>query len=80
MSVQSRCKNSGNRSLKKARDALANDPFFKDKRNKELRAILEWLVKNKRRCEQQAFFSVNPKDPTMPEKIILDKIKTGSYI
>ena len=42
------------RALKKARDALTNDPFFKDKRHKELRGILEWLVKNKRRCEQHA--------------------------
>jgi DNA topoisomerase-6 subunit A len=68
------------RALKKARDALANDPFFKDKRNKELRAILEWLVKNKRRCEQQAYFSVDPRDPQMMEKIIIEKIKKGNYI
>jgi DNA topoisomerase-6 subunit A len=68
------------RALKKARDALANDPFFKDKNNKKLRAILEWLVKNKRRCEQQAFISVDPKDPQMMEKIIVDKIKQGNYI
>lgn len=68
------------RALKKARDALANDPFFKDKKNKELRAILEWLVKNKRRCEQQAYISVDPRDPQMMEKIIVDKIKKGDYI
>src|ERR1700722_5861136 len=51
------------RALKKADDALKNDPFFKDKKNKDLSAILHWLIKNKRRCEQQAFFSVDPKDP-----------------
>jgi len=68
------------RALKKARDVLANDPFFKDKKNKGLADILRWLIKNKRRCEQQAFFSVNPKDPIMPEKIILEKIKNKTYI
>lgn len=68
------------RQLKKAKDALENDPFFKDKRNKKLSDILNWLIKNKRRCEQQALFMVNPKDPIMPEKIILEKIKKGSYV
>lgn len=68
------------RSLKKAKDALANDPFFQDKKNKKLANILHWLVKNKMRCEQQSYFSVNPKDPAMVEKIILEKIKTGSFI
>lgn len=68
------------RSLKKAKDALANDPFFQDKKNKKLAAILEWLVKNKLRCEQQAFFAVDPKDPIKTEKIIVDKIRTGSYV
>jgi DNA topoisomerase-6 subunit A len=68
------------RSLKKARDALSNDPFFKDKKNKELKGILDWLVKNKRRCEQQSFISVDPRDPQMMEKIIIDKIKSGNYI
>ena len=63
------------RALKKADDALKNDPFFHDKKNKGLSHILHWLLKNKRRCEQQAYFSVNPRDPQMPEKIILDKIK-----
>lgn len=67
------------RALKKAQDALNNDPFFKDKRNKGLARILEWLIKNKRRCEQQAFFSVDPRDPTMPEKIIIEKIKSGDF-
>jgi len=68
------------RQLKKAKDALENDPFFKDKRNKKLTDILHWLIKNKRRCEQQALFMVDPKDPIMPEKIILEKIKKGLYV
>jgi DNA topoisomerase-6 subunit A len=68
------------RALKKAKDVLSNDPFFKDKKNKKLANILQFLIKNKVRCEQQALFSVNPKDPLMPEKIILKKIKEGSYI
>lgn len=68
------------RALKKAEDALKSDPFFKDKRNKELSGILKWLIQNKRRCEQQAYFSVNPKDPLMPEKIIVEKIKKGIYV
>lgn len=71
---------SENRALKKAKDALKNDPFFQDKKNKGLSKILKWLIANKRRCEQQAFFSVNPKDPLMPEKIILDKIKSKNYV
>ena len=69
-----------NRSLKKAKDALENDPFFQDKKNKKLADILHWLVKEKKRCEQQAVFSVDPKDPQILEKIILEKIKSGSYI
>ncbi len=68
------------RALKKAKDALENDPFFKDKKNKHLTEILHWLLKNKRRCEQQSLFMVDPKDPIMPEKVILEKIKNGSYI
>jgi DNA topoisomerase-6 subunit A len=68
------------RALKKAADALKNDPFFRDKRNRGLSKILEWLLKNKRRCEQQAFFSVNARDPIMPEKIIIDKIKRGDFV
>jgi DNA topoisomerase-6 subunit A len=68
------------RALKKAADALKNDPFFQDKRNKHLSKLLEWLLKNKRRCEQQAFFMVDPRDPTMPEKIIVEKIKKGIYL
>lgn len=68
------------RALKKAADALKNDPFFHDKRNKGLASILKWLLQNKRRCEQQAYFTVDPKDPTMPEKIIVDKIKRGNFV
>ncbi len=68
------------RSLKKAKDALANDPFFQDKKNRKLADVLNWLVKNKLRCEQQALFAVNPSDPLTPEKIIVDKIRSGSYI
>lgn len=68
------------RALKKAEDALKNDPFFQDRKNKDLSQILHWLLKNKRRCEQQAYFSVNPKDPTMPEKIIVEKIKRGDFV
>lgn len=68
------------RALKKAKDALKNDPFFQDKKNKKLSDVLKWLIKNKRRCEQQSYFSVNPRDPLMPEKIILDKIKKKQYI
>jgi DNA topoisomerase-6 subunit A len=68
------------RYLKKAQDALANDPFFKDKKNKGVSEILDWLIKEKRRCEQQAFFMVNPKDPQAFEKIILEKIKKKDYV
>lgn len=68
------------RSLKKAKDALENDPFFQDKRNKRLADILHWLVKEKKRCEQQAVFSVDPKDPQILEKIIVEKIKKGVYV
>lgn len=67
------------RALKKAQDAMKNDPFFQDKRNKGLTQILKWLLENKRRCEQQAFFGVD-RDPTTPEKIIVDKIKRGNYV
>ena len=68
------------RALKKAADALKNDPFFQDKRNKGVAQILKWLLEHKRRCEQQAYFTVDPRDPTMPEKIIVDKIKRGNYV
>src|SRR6185312_2685780 len=66
------------RALKKAKDALENDPFFKDKRNKGLSDILRWLIKEKVRCEQQAYFSVDPNDPIKMEKIILEKIRGGA--
>jgi DNA topoisomerase-6 subunit A len=68
------------RQLKKAKDALENDPFFLDKKNKALADILRWLVKEKIRCEQQSFFSVDPKDPIKTEKLILEKIRGGHYI
>jgi DNA topoisomerase VI subunit A len=68
------------RSLKKAKDALKNDPFFQDKRNKKLAQTLEWLIKEKKRCEQQALYSVDPRDPQICEKIIVDKIRSGRFI
>ena len=68
------------RALKKAADALKNDPFFHDKKNKGVTQILKWLLENKRRCEQQAFFTVDPRDPTMPEKIIVDKIRRQNFV
>jgi DNA topoisomerase-6 subunit A len=68
------------RALKKAKDALEGDPFFLDKKNKGLADILRWLMKEKIRCEQQSLFSVDPKDKLMMEKIILEKIKKGSYV
>jgi DNA topoisomerase-6 subunit A len=68
------------RQLKKAQDALSNDPFFKDKKNKGLSEILHWLIKEKRRCEQQAFFMVNPKDPQAFEKVIIEKINKNDYV
>ncbi len=68
------------RALKKAKDALENDPFFLDKKNKGLADILRWLLREKVRCEQQSLFSVDPKDPIKMEKIILEKIKRGSYV
>lgn len=68
------------RALKKAKDALENDPFFQDKKNKNLADVLRWLIKEKIRCEQQSLFSVDPNDPIKMEKIILEKIKRGSYL
>lgn len=68
------------RSLKKARDALSNDPFFQSGKNKKLAKILDWLITNKKRCEQQAFFSVNGSDPVGCERIILEKISNGWYV
>lgn len=68
------------RSLKKAKDALANDPFFQDKKNKRLASILDWLIKSKKRCEQQSYFSVDSRDPQIVEKIIVEKIKKGQFI
>ncbi|MEI7973522.1 MAG: DNA topoisomerase VI, partial [Bdellovibrio sp.] len=68
------------RALKKAKDALENDPFFLDRKNKGLSDILRWLLKEKIRCEQQAFFSVDPKDPIKMEKLILEKIRGGAFV
>ena len=68
------------RSLKKAKDALSNDPFFKDQKNKLLARVLKWLIKEKRRCEQQSVFSINPKNPKVLEEFIVQKIKTKNYI
>lgn len=68
------------RSLKKAKDALANDPFFKDKKNKPLARILKWLIKEKKRCEQQSVFSTNPKNPKVLEEFLITKIKNKKYI
>jgi DNA topoisomerase-6 subunit A len=68
------------RALKKAQDVMKNDPFFKDKRNKGVNDILKWLLTNKRRCEQQAYFSVDPRNPRRPEEIILEKIKRGAFV
>ena len=68
------------RALKKAKDALENDPFFLDKKNKGLSDILRWLLKEKIRCEQQSFFSVDPKDPIKTEKLIIEKIERGAYV
>jgi DNA topoisomerase-6 subunit A len=68
------------RSLKKAKDALKNDPFFQDKKNRKLADILDWLIAKKLRCEQQALYSVDPKDPHICEKIIVDKIKKKIYV
>ncbi len=67
------------RSIKKAKDALNNDPFFQDKKNKKLAQILKWLIKEKKRCEQQSVFSVDPKNPQVLEEFIVNKIKTKSY-
>lgn len=67
------------RSIKKARDALKNDPFFQDKKNKKLARILKWLISEKKRCEQQSVFSTDPKNPKVLEEFIINKIKTKSY-
>lgn len=68
------------RSLKKAKDALTNDPFFKDKKNKPLAQILKWLIKEKKRCEQQSVFSTDPKNPRVLEDFLIKKIKNKNYI
>jgi len=55
-------------------------PFLRIKKNKGLTEILKWLYSNKKRCEQQSIFGVNPKDPLAPEKIILEKIKNRDFV
>ena len=67
------------RSIKKAKDALKNDPFFQSKKNKKLAGILKWLIREKKRCEQQSVFSIDPKNPRVLEEFIVHKIKTKSY-
>lgn len=73
------------RAIKRAKDALSNDPFFKDKKNKKLRDILDYLVSSETRCEQQSLIGGrivkdDKQSPLMMEKIIIDKIKKGYYI
>jgi DNA topoisomerase-6 subunit A len=72
-----------NRALKRASDMLKTDPFFLDKKNKRYREILEWLLKEKVRCEQQAYLSnvklANSKISPM-EVIIVEKIKNGDFL
>jgi DNA topoisomerase-6 subunit A len=68
------------RALKKAKDALANDPFFQDKNNKGLAEILEWLYKTQTRTEQQSLYSVDPKNIIRPEQILIEKIKNKIYV
>ena len=68
------------RSLKKAKDALSNDPFFKSRKNKGLAKILQWLIDHKQRCEQQAFFSTNAGDPLALENAIIEKIRSGRFV
>ncbi|MBC6415814.1 MAG: DNA topoisomerase VI [Bdellovibrionales bacterium] len=71
---------SESRSLKKAKDVLKNDPFFQSKKNKKLTQILKWLIKEKRRCEQQSVFSINPKNSKVLEEFLVEKIETNSYV
>lgn len=68
------------RSLKKAKDALQNDPFFRDKKNIKLAKILKWLIKEKKRCEQQSVFATDPGNPKVLENFLIKKIKDKQYI
>ena len=68
------------RALKKAKDVLKNDPFFQSPKNKKLAQVLKWLVKEKRRCEQQSVFSTDPKNPQVLEDFLNEKIKRGAFI
>ena len=72
---------SESRALKRAEDLLKNDPFFKDKKNKKYRDILDWLLSEKIRCEQQSYIGYKAKnDVNGMEFIITDKIKRGNFI
>lgn len=73
---------SESRALKRAEDLLKNDPFFKDKKNKKYRDILETLLREKYRVEQQSYIGYKPKDSKVNgmEYIIVDKIKRGDFI
>ena len=72
---------SENRALKRAEDLLKTDPFFKDKKNKKYREVLEWLLKEEIRCEQQSYIGYKTKtNVNGMEFIITDKIKRGNFI
>ena len=68
------------RALKKAKDVLKNDPFFQSSKNKKLAQILNWLIKEKLRCEQQSVFSTDPTNPQVLEDFLNEKIKRGAFI
>lgn len=68
------------RAIKRAEDAIKNDPFFADAKNKKYRDVLKWLIDNKIRCEQQALFGVDPKDPLITEKILVEKVRNKDYL
>ena len=68
------------RALKKAKDVLKNDPFFQSSKNKKLAQVLKWLIKEKRRCEQQSVFSIDPKNPQVLEDFLNEKIKRKAFI
>lgn len=72
-----------NRALKRASDMLKTDPFFLDKKNKRFKNVVEWLLKEKVRCEQQAYLSnakLSQSKISPMEVIIVEKIKNGDYI
>lgn len=73
---------SENRALKRASDLLKTDPFFKDKKNFKYKKILEFLLSEKIRCEQQSYIGFKTKNQNVNgmEYIIVDKIKNKDYI